>query len=273
MSSSGATLDSPAMGTKPMPDTNGSAAPHERRKYLRRQIALDVAYGLAGTGGRPESQHLKRTVTVDLSLGGMCLYTDFLYPVGATLFCVVSLPGRPTPVEMTATVAWFQKASPDSHAYKLGVEFAELAVKDRALLERVVLEEPPPSQVMRGHKLLLVEDDPEFLQALKVRFESAGFQVLTASEGVEALQKSRTEAPNVIILDLMLPKLNGYEVCRLLKFDQKFRHIPIVMCTARARQQDKDLGLSAGADVYVTKPFDGKALLETVETILATPRS
>ena len=239
----------------------------ERRQYPRLSIALDVAFGLCGISQRPPEDQLERTVTVYLSTGGMCLYTDILYPVGTQLFCALSLPGCPKPLELITTVARFQKVPQEAHGYKLGVEFVELSPAHKAQLERVILE-PPASHATRAKKLLLVDDDAEFMLALKVRLQSVGFQVLTATEGMEALEKSRLERPNLIILDLMLPKLNGYEVCRLLKFDQKFHHIPIILLTARSRQEDKELGYSVGADAYVTKPFDGNTLLEKVDELL-----
>ena len=245
---------------------NGS----ERRRFPRRNIALDVAFAPVGVERRPPESQLQHTVTVDLSIGGMCLYTDVLYPVGTQLFCLVTVPNQEKPIELTVTVAWFQRVSQEVRGYKLGLEFAVVSAVDRAVLERVVLE-PPAQAATRSKTVLLVDDDFEFIEAMKVRFQSAGYQVLTASEGLEALEKGRTERPHLIILDLMLPKLNGYDVCRLLKFDQKFQHIPIIVLSARARQEDRDLGYSVGADAYVTKPFDGKALLSTVETVLAKP--
>ena len=139
---------------------------------------------------------------------------------------------------------------------------------DHATALAALLEHPPAAQALSGKKLLLVDDDHELQLALKLRFQSAGFQVTTADEGLEALRKGREERPNVIILDLMLPNLNGYEVCRLLKFDQKFRHIPIILFTARSRREDMEMGHAAGADAYVTKPFNGADLIAKVEELL-----
>lgn len=243
----------------------------ESRKYPRRNIALDVSFGPASTAERPSDLQLEHTVTIDISIGGIGLYTDVLYPVGTKLYCALSLPDRALPMEALGAVAWFQNVSHEEHGYKLGLEFAEIAPEDRLMLERLV-HEPPTSHLSRSRKLLLADDDRDFTQALKVRFESVGFEVLTAGEGLEALQKSRQEHPHLIILDLTLPKLNGYEICRLLKFDQKFHHIPIILCTARSRKDDIALGQSVGADAYVTKPFDGKVLLAKVDELLAKAR-
>lgn len=244
----------------------------DKRRFPRRNIALDVAFAPVPTaGGRPPDAQLAKTVTLNISVGGVCLYTDSLFPVGRQLACVISVPTRATPIEVTCTVAWFQKISQDSHSYKLGLEFADLKPADRAVIEHLVAE-PPSGHATRAKRLLVVDDDVEFVQALKVRFESAGFDVLTAQEGLEALHKSRSEHPHVIILDLMLPKLNGYEVCRMLKFDQKFQHIPIILCSARSRKDDIDMGYSVGADAYITKPFEGRALVDKVDELLANAK-
>ena len=244
----------------------------ERRKFQRRNIALDVAFGRIVSGKRPSEEQLDRTATVNLSIGGLCLYTDVLYPIGTELFCLLNLPDRKEPMVLAGTIAWFQRVAQDAHGYKLGLEFTEITPEDRQAIKHLV-EDETAHPVTRAQRVLLVDDDEEWVQALKVRFESVGFRVMIASEGMEALTKSRDERPDLIILDLMLPKLNGYEVCRLLKFDQKFSHIPIILCSARSRQQDMDLGYSVGADAYLTKPFPGNALLLKVDELLAKQRN
>ena len=117
-------------------------------------------------------------------------------------------------------------------------------------------------------KILIVEDEPHTVQTIKDRLEFYGYEVITASDGEEALSKARNEAPNLILLDLMLPKMNGYEVCQLLKFDQKYKHIPIIMLTARTQETDKNMGKETGADEYVTKPFEFDDLVPKIKTYL-----
>lgn len=241
----------------------------ERRRHPRYNMALDVVFGpVPATGTPPPAEALQRSVTVNLSHGGLCLYSDSRFPVGTQLWCAVSLPQRPQPLELLGTVAWFQKLDQESHGFRIGLEFARINAEARAALN-ALLEHPPAASAPRAKRLLLVDDDQELQLALKLRFESLGFEVITASEGLEGLRKGREERPHLILLDLMLPKLNGYEVCRLLKFDQKFRHIPIVLMTARSRQDDIRIGQEVGADAYVTKPFDGQGLIAKVEALLA----
>jgi len=113
-------------------------------------------------------------------------------------------------------------------------------------------------------KILVVDDEVELAKAMTIRLTTAGYEVSVAHDGEEALKKARLEKPDLIILDLMLPKIDGYKVCRLLKFDQKYREIPIIMVTARVEEEDKRLGMETGADEYITKPFDWSDLLEKI---------
>lgn len=253
-----------------MPTPPSSHAPNhrERRRSPRYSIALDVSFGpLPAGASRLAPEQMERTVTIDLSLGGLCLYSARSYPISLPVYCVLTVPGASGPFELTGTVAWYQKVDWEDRGYKLGIEFGPLAAEQsRALTE--LLEHPPAQQAAAARRVLLVDDDDELRLALKVRFEASGFEVLTAGNGLEALKKGREEHPHLIILDLMLPQLNGFEVCRLLKYDQKFRHIPIILFTARCRREDVELGQSVGADAYVTKPFNGTELIAKVDSLL-----
>ena len=123
---------------------------------------------------------------------------------------------------------------------------------------------------MPGKKRILVVDDEPGIQAtLRARLEANGYEVLLASDGESGLRRAREEKPDLILLDLMLPRRDGYSVCRLLKFDSRFHHIPIVMLTARAQERDRDLGQKTGADAYITKPFDAAHMLDTIRRLLA----
>lgn len=117
-------------------------------------------------------------------------------------------------------------------------------------------------------KILVTEDSPTILAITKDVLEGAGFTVIAAVDGQEALDKARKEAPDLIVLDLMLPKLDGYKVCRMLKFDEKYKQIPIILLTARAQEADEKLGKEVGADAYLTKPFDPDKLLGKIKELL-----
>jgi DNA-binding response OmpR family regulator len=117
-------------------------------------------------------------------------------------------------------------------------------------------------------KILVVDDEPDVQSLLNLMLVSQGYTVVTASDGQEALEKARSENPDLILLDVMLPRLDGYKVARMLKFDENFSHIPIIMLTAKVQEKDKQTGLETGADDYITKPFDTAALLLKVKEIL-----
>lgn len=117
-------------------------------------------------------------------------------------------------------------------------------------------------------RILVVDDEPDMLLAIKMRLEATGYQVLTATDGMEGLNMARREKPDLIILDIMLPKMNGYKVSRLLKFDEEYKHIPIVMLTALAGENDRTTGVQTGADAYITKPFETAQLLDTIRRFL-----
>jgi two-component system phosphate regulon response regulator PhoB len=117
-------------------------------------------------------------------------------------------------------------------------------------------------------KILVVDDEPEALELLEFNLDQAGFQVLSAADGAEAVKKARATTPSLIVLDLMLPEVDGFEVCKMLRRDPATAAIPIVMVTARAAEVDRILGLELGADDYVTKPFSPRELVLRIRKIL-----
>lgn len=121
---------------------------------------------------------------------------------------------------------------------------------------------------MADKRILLVDDETQLVEMVKMRLEANNYQVLCAYDGQEALDKARKEKPDLIILDLMLPKIDGYKVCRMLKFDEKYKNIPVILFTARAQETDVNLGKEVGADAYITKPFDPPALLAKIKELL-----
>lgn len=121
---------------------------------------------------------------------------------------------------------------------------------------------------MNKKKIAIVDDEQDILKTLKIFLEGEGFDVITASDGVEALDKIRREKPDAIILDVMLSKIDGYKVCRILKFDKKYRAIPVIMFTARAQEEDEKMGKDVRADAYITKPFDPDVLLGKLKELL-----
>lgn len=121
---------------------------------------------------------------------------------------------------------------------------------------------------MAAKKILIVDDELDIIETLQFALEQEGYQCCTALDGADGLAKARTENPDLIFLDIMLPKMNGYKVARLLKLDERYRHIPIIMLTAKTRDADRVKAIETGADEYITKPFDMNHLLELVRRYL-----
>jgi len=113
-------------------------------------------------------------------------------------------------------------------------------------------------------KILVVDDELDMLMVIKLRLEASGFEVITATDGLEGLNAARKDNPDLIVLDIMLPKMNGYKVARFLKFDEEYKKIPIVMLTALGGEEDRTTGIETGADAYLTKPFETEQLLSAV---------
>jgi two-component system phosphate regulon response regulator PhoB len=121
---------------------------------------------------------------------------------------------------------------------------------------------------MGQSRVLIIEDERGLVQTLSWYFNREGYETIVARDGVEGLRKAQTQTPDVVLLDLMLPGLDGLEICKALKAGDRTRDIPVVMITAKSEESDQLLGLNLGADDYVTKPFSNKVLLAKVKAIL-----
>ena len=121
---------------------------------------------------------------------------------------------------------------------------------------------------MKSEKAIVIEDEADILEVIQYNLEREGYRVLTARDGKEGLQLIKKEMPDIVLLDLMLPSLDGIEVCRKLREDPITHSIPIIMVTAKGEESDIVLGLGIGADDYVTKPFSPKELMGRVKAVL-----
>ena len=118
-------------------------------------------------------------------------------------------------------------------------------------------------------KILVVEDDPSASRLVEYALEQEGYQVITASDGLEGLTKAQNEHPDLIVLDVMLPGLDGYDICQQLRQKSETAELPILMLSAKARQEDKATGLKIGADDYLTKPADPSVIVAKIRALLA----
>ncbi|HTH20365.1 MAG TPA: response regulator, partial [Candidatus Udaeobacter sp.] len=119
-----------------------------------------------------------------------------------------------------------------------------------------------------GRNILIIEDESDVADLLEMSLRKAGFKTTATADGATGLQKAHENRPDFIILDLMLPKMSGLEVCRILKGDAATSHIPILMLTAKAEEVDRIVGLEFGADDYVTKPFSPREVTLRIRAIL-----
>jgi CheY-like chemotaxis protein len=119
-----------------------------------------------------------------------------------------------------------------------------------------------------GKKILVVDDSKTILDMISGLLKKLGYDVDVASDGLEALEKVKAIFPDLVILDVNMPKMDGFRVCRLLKFDRNYRSIPIIMLTARDEEENIKTGIKTGADLYLTKPIEPEKLIEAVNRFL-----
>jgi DNA-binding response OmpR family regulator len=117
-------------------------------------------------------------------------------------------------------------------------------------------------------KILVVDDSQDMRAILSMRLKVNGYNVIAAEDGQDGIDKARADAPDLIILDLMLPKIDGYEVCRILKFDDKYKNIPIIILSALDQQEDREKAIGSGADSFFIKPFDLELLLNKIQSLI-----
>jgi DNA-binding response OmpR family regulator len=120
-------------------------------------------------------------------------------------------------------------------------------------------------------RILIIDDEADLVSVLRFGLEVEGFEVISAGDGEEGLRLAQTQQPTLMLLDLMLPKLDGYKVCRTLKFDERYRAIPIFILSARSGEADRKLALEMGADAFITKPYDMKELVAKIRVRLGLP--
>ncbi len=125
---------------------------------------------------------------------------------------------------------------------------------------------------MSGEKILVVDDEEHIVELIKFNLETNGFKVVFANNGIDALKLAKHEVPQLVLLDLMLPGMDGYDVCREIRRDQSISTMPVIMITAKGEELDKILGLELGADDYITKPFSVRELVARVKAVLRRTR-
>src|SRR3989442_3955780 len=126
---------------------------------------------------------------------------------------------------------------------------------------------------MSKGKILVVDDEIYIVHILDFSLGMEGYDVVTALDGEQALENARTEKPDLIVLDIMMPKLDGYETCKRLKPDAETKDVPVILLSAKGRNVDQKVGFEVGADDYITKPFSPRKLVERINAILGQTSS
>ncbi len=121
---------------------------------------------------------------------------------------------------------------------------------------------------MAKGRILVVDDEIYIVHILDFSLGMEGYEVLTALDGEQALEKARAQHPDLVVLDIMMPKLDGYETCKMLKADPATREIPVILLSAKGRNVDQKIGFEVGADDYITKPFSPRKLVERINALL-----
>lgn len=121
---------------------------------------------------------------------------------------------------------------------------------------------------MPNKTILIADDERDMVETISLKLKAEGFDIITAYNGIQALESAKTKKPDLILLDIVMPELNGYQVCRELKKNNTFKQIPIIMLTAKAQESDKFWGKETGADEYLTKPFEFSILINTIKKYL-----
>ena len=117
-------------------------------------------------------------------------------------------------------------------------------------------------------RILIIEDNASFRKALGIRLQKQGFHVIIAKDGLEGLNSVRKESPDLVITDIMLPGLDGHKICRMIKFDKNFHHIPVIVLTSRDLDEDEDLAKRCGADAFIIKSTRTPILLDVIKRLL-----
>lgn len=118
-----------------------------------------------------------------------------------------------------------------------------------------------------NYKVLVVDDDPYILMSLEFLMKKSGYDVLIARNGEEALTHIRAEVPDLVLLDIMMPDVDGYEICKYIKKNKKLEHIKVVFLSAKTKEEDIKKGLGLGAELYITKPFNTRDLVKKIEEL------
>jgi len=234
----------------------------EKRNFERIEGSLSGQFKIATLSG-----DFYETTAVNFSPEGICFYSNVKIEQEQEVNLIIQV-AEERRVEIVGRVAWSDKKD-GSGFYRVGLKLLETSAEDEAFFvafynDRMAHQQKPKK------KVLVVDDEVDLAHLLSIHLSMAGYNVVTANDGEEGYFKYEQERPDLIILDLKMPKLNGFEVCRKIRREKKDTQIPIIMLTALQDDADRLIGKVVGAQRYMTKPFKMDDLLQEVEWLMPT---
>jgi CheY-like chemotaxis protein len=231
----------------------------EKRFYKRFNVQLSGFYAAKSF---PLSYF--ETTVVDISGEGMSFLIKKSLPIGELVDLTIELEPNKK-VQLHTSVRWIKKVNEE---FQVGVEIVDASMSDEVNFIQYYCQKML-SIVNERKKILIIDDEKEIVELLRIELEHENYQVITAHDGEEGLKKYFDEYPHLIILDLNMPKLNGYGVCRNIRWDKGDTKTPILMLTAKKEDADRIIGRVMGAQEYMTKPFEIEKLLKEIERLLS----
>lgn len=231
----------------------------EKRIYKRFNVQLSGFYSVQSS----PSSFFEATV-VDVGGEGLSIVVKKPLKLGEVINLSMELDGH-SKVQLQTAVRWVNKM--ENGDFRAGVEIIDAAMNDEIKFIQYYCQKML-TIVNERKKILIIDDEKDMVELLRIELEHENYSVISAYDGEEGLKKYHDEYPHLIILDLTLPKVNGFGVCRNIRWDKKDMKTPILMLTAKKEDADRIIGRVMGAQAYMTKPFEIKDLLREVEILL-----
>ncbi len=232
----------------------------EKRTYPRFSVQLGAQYRALHSPSDP-----LRVTLMDIGPEGMRFMSEELFDIGQVLELHVAIDHNEK-ISFKVEVMWLTRA--EEVGYNIGVKIVDGDRNDQARFTRYYCEKLLSVSSQSPKKVLIVDDEEDMVRLLQIELEKENYDVIPAYDGEEGFEKYMNQRPNLIILDMAMPKMNGRTVCRKIRDEQGDELTPIVMLTARGDEADKIIGRVAGAQKYITKPFDMQELLTAVEGLI-----
>lgn len=233
---------------------------NEKRLFQRIRINLPGSFKAFGV-----SEDFFETTVLGLSHEGVCFYSNFSIKENQGVELTIRLPEGKN-IKVNGVTVWSDKKD-SSGFFQVGLKLIKAGTEDEKSFMDFYKEKEAAGKKPKK-KILVVDDEKDLVTLLSLHLRQAGYNVVPAFNGEEGYQKYQEEAPDLIILDLKMPKMNGFEVCRKIRREKKDTQIPIVMLTALQDDADRLIGKVVGAQRYLTKPFKIEDLLKEVEWLM-----